>query len=372
MIIAVASGKGGTGKTTVAVNLALSLAGSQEGAGSRPLLLDCDVEEPNAALFLRPTIQERREVGQMVPQVDLEKCTYCGRCSEVCQYHAIAVVEEKVLIFPELCHACGSCSLNCPEEAIGEVLHVTGSIERGGIGSIDFAQGTMNVGEPMAVPIIRQLKRWVIPPDRNGRPVILDAPPGTACPVVKTMRGADFVLMVTEPTPFGLHDLRMAVEVARDELGLPVGVVVNRDGVGDQGVEAYCAAEGIPILMRIPLDRRIAEAYSEGVPLVDALPMYQPRFVALWERLDELARHKRGANRMKVTIDREECIDCGVCYAECPEVFEEGDSDSTSQIVEAYRVGGDPAVGLVPEEMAESVQAAADGCPVEAIHVEER
>jgi MinD superfamily P-loop ATPase len=287
MIITVASGKGGTGKTTVAVSLALSLADEQK---SVPLLLDCDVEEPNSALFLeqltRPsTAWERREVGQMIPEVDFDKCTYCGRCAEVCQYNAIAVVGEKVLIFPELCHGCGSCTLNCPEKAIHEVLDVTGVIERVDHGSIEFAQGTMNVGEPMAVPIIRQLKQWVIPPDHGDRPVILDAPPGTACPVVESMSGAEFVLMVTEPTPFGLHDLRMAVQVARDELRLPVGVVVNREGVGDKGVDEYCAAEEIPILMRIPLDRRIAEAYSEGLPLVEALPEYRERFVELWGRL---------------------------------------------------------------------------------------
>ncbi|MDY7078759.1 MAG: ATP-binding protein [Chloroflexota bacterium] len=299
MIITVASGKGGTGKTTVAVSLALSLAESVGPA--TPLFLDCDVEEPNAALFLQPTIQERREVGQMIPEVDFEKCTYCGRCAEVCQYHAIAVVGEKVLVFPELCHGCGSCSLNCPTGAIHEVLDVIGSIERGwaglppsypphggeGKGGIEFAQGTMNVGEPMAVPIIRQLKQRAIPPDPGERPVILDASPGAACPVVESMRGADFVLMVTEPTPFGLHDLRLAVEVARDELGLPVGVVINRDGVGNQGVDEYCAIESIPILMRIPLDRRIAEAYSDGGTLVEALPEYRERFRGLYGRIEE-------------------------------------------------------------------------------------
>ena len=294
MIITVASGKGGTGKTTVAVNLALSITADlqdvadEESTNSvHPLFLDCDVEEPNAALFLKPTIEERKEVGQPIPEVNPDKCIYCGRCAEVCQYHAIAVVGQKVLVFPELCHGCGSCTLNCPTGAISEVLDVMGTIERGWAGPVEFAQGTMDVGEAMAVPIIRQLKRWVIPPDPDGRPIILDAPPGTACPVVESMRGADFVLLVTEPTPFGLHDLRLAVEVARDELGLPVGVVINRDGVGDQGVESYCAAEGIPILMRIPLDRRIAEAYSEGIPLVEALPGYRERFRALYAAIQQ-------------------------------------------------------------------------------------
>jgi MinD superfamily P-loop ATPase len=292
LIVTVASGKGGTGKTTVAASLALSLAELD------PLFLDCDVEEPNAALFLQPVIQEQREVGQMIPAVDLEACTTCGRCAEVCQYHAIAVVGKRgsvaapVLVFPELCHGCGSCTLNCPVGAIQEVLHVTGTVERGQVGSIAFAQGTMNVGEPMGVPIIRQLKRWMIPSVPNGRPIILDAPPGTACPVVEAMHEADFVLLVTEPTPFGLHDLRLAVEVARGELRLPVGVVVNRDGVGDQGVDEYCAAEGIPILMRIPHDRRIAEAYSEGMPLVEALPAYRERFRDLWATVERLVHGK--------------------------------------------------------------------------------
>ena len=295
MITTVASGKGGTGKTTVAVSLALSLVENGQGrSASHPLFLDCDVEAPNAALFLTPTIQQRREVGYMIPEVDLEACTYCGRCAEVCQYHAIAVVGEKVLVFPELCHGCGSCMLNCPTQAIHEILKVTGTIERGWAGSIEFAQGTLNVGEPMPVPIIRRLKQWAIPPKPGDRPVILDASPGTACPVVESMLGADFVLMVTEPTPFGLHDLRLAVEVARDELGLPVGVVINRDGVGDTGVESFCAKEDLPILMRIPLDRRIAEAYSEGKTLVEVYPEYTKRFESLFAAVRQLAATTNG------------------------------------------------------------------------------
>jgi MinD superfamily P-loop ATPase len=325
MIIAIASGKGGTGKTTVAVNLALSIAADRQGSvdstdpstalrtgpstlrpfdgaqdrrgsGQALLFLDCDVEEPNAHLFLKPTIERREEVGVLIPEVDYDKCTFCGRCAEVCAYHALAVVKQNVLVFPELCHGCGSCSLNCPEEAIHEVLNVTGVIEEGQAVvntqnlSIRFAHGILNIGEAMAVPVIRELKKRIAAnPDRI---VILDASPGTSCPVVETMRGADFVLMVTEPTPFGLHDLRLAVEVARDELGLPVGVVINRDGVGDRGVEDYCAAEGIPILMRIPLDRRIAEAYSEGIPLVEALPEYRVQFNQLYLRLAHVSSAK--------------------------------------------------------------------------------
>ena len=294
MIIAVASGKGGTGKTTVAVNLALSIVTDTQGSAKSDLLfLDCDVEEPNAHLFLNPTIERREEVGILIPEVDYDRCTFCGRCAEVCAYHALAVVKQKVLVFPELCHGCGSCTLNCPEEAIHEVLNVTGVIEEGQAGRMEngewrmgFAHGILNIGEPMAVPVIRELKKR-IGENATDRFVILDASPGTSCPVVETMRGADFVLMVTEPTPFGLHDLRLAVEVARDELGLPVGVVINRDGVGDRGVEDYCAAENIPILMRIPLDRRIAEAYSEGVTIVEALPEYREWFVELYRRIEQ-------------------------------------------------------------------------------------
>jgi len=296
MIIAIASGKGGTGKTTVATSLALSIVADESVGPRNTSFLDCDVEEPNAALFLNPALTSREEVGILIPQVDLDKCTYCGRCAEICVWHAIAVVGEKVLIFPELCHGCGSCTLNCPEGAISEVLNVMGTLESGSAGPIAFAQGTMDVGQAMSVPIISQLKKQHVPASDNCV-VILDAQPGTSCPVVETMRGADLVLMVTEPTPFGLHDLRLAVQVARDELGLPVAVVVNRDGIGDAGVDRYCAAEGIPILMRIPLDRRIAEAISEGQVLVDALPEYRRTFQDLYEQLARLVAGREGSGQ---------------------------------------------------------------------------
>lgn len=303
MIVTVASGKGGTGKTTVATSLALAAASlgaaaaNGQGMGNGELrvqLLDGDVEEPNAHLYLRPYLETREEVGLLNPVVDEARCTHCGRCAEVCAYHALAVLPKEVLFFPEVCHGCGSCALNCPEQAIREELRVTGLVETGWAGEVAFGQGTLTVGEAMAVPVIRALKRHASrDPDSL---VILDAPPGTSCPVVECLRDADYALLVAEPTPFGLHDLKLAVEVARDELGLPIGVVVNRDGVGDQGVEAYCRAEGLLVLLRIPLDRRIAEATSEGVPLVVAFPEYLERFQTLYRRVERLgAKHIAGA-----------------------------------------------------------------------------
>jgi MinD superfamily P-loop ATPase len=291
MRIAVASGKGGTGKTTIATSLALSLAADRTQASpvlDPPLFLDCDVEAPNAHLFLEPVFTRRQEVGILIPQVDEALCTHCGKCAEVCQYHAIAVLGKKVMVFAQLCHGCGSCTLTCPEGAVSETLDVMGVLESGpAMGGLPFARGVMNVGEPMATPIIRQLKKWAAPP--SGPIVILDASPGTSCPVVESVRGADFLLLVTEPTPFGLHDLKLAVQVGR-ELNLPMGVVINRDGIGDGGVDEFCAAEGLPILMRIPFDRAIAEGVAQGQPLVDIHPEYARRFR---EMFAEIARRAR-------------------------------------------------------------------------------
>jgi MinD superfamily P-loop ATPase len=298
MRVAVASGKGGTGKTTVATSLALALD------APTTLVLDCDVETPNAHLFLKPTFEQRKEVGILIPQVDESRCTSCGRCAEVCQFHAIAVIGHKTLVFPELCHGCGSCTLTCPEQAISEELDVMGVLEAGPTPTgIYFARGVMNVGEPMAVPIIRQLKKWELWADEPSlfygertsrwRTIILDAPPGTSCPVVESIHGADFVLLVTEPTPFGLHDLRLMVEVVR-ELNIPAGVVVNRDGIGNAEVDRFCEQADLPVLMRIPLDREIGAGIAQGKPLLAVRPEYADLMRELHGRTKDIVREVDG------------------------------------------------------------------------------
>ena len=280
MRITVASGKGGTGKTTVATSLALSLGAGPHGP---PRLLDCDVEAPNARFFLHPIFNETCDAVNQIPKVDETKCTHCGTCADVCQYHAIVVIGSKTLVFPQLCHGCGSCTLTCPEGAISEIPTSLGKLSQGPANDgVDFGQGLLNIGEPMAVPVIKQLKSWkAVGPDRVE---ILDAPPGTSCPVVETMRDADYLLLVTEPTPFGLHDLRLAVEVAK-QLGIPAGVIINRDGMGNNGVDVFCQDAGIPVLMRIPFEREIAEGVARGYPLVEIHPEYVAVFQALFARI---------------------------------------------------------------------------------------
>ncbi|MGD0728283.1 MAG: ATP-binding protein [Spirochaetia bacterium] len=283
MTAAIASGKGGTGKTTVAVNLALCLSGPVQ-------LLDCDVEEPNCAIFLKPSLVSRESVGLPVPRVDETLCTACGECGRFCRYHAIVSFKTTPLVFPELCHGCGGCTLVCPTGAISEEPRAIGTIEGGTASGIDFLQGRLNVGEAMPVPLIRALKKKV----RREGIVILDCPPGTSCPVISAMRGSDFIVLVTEPTPFGLHDLILAVETAR-AMALPFGVVINRADIGDQEVHRYCDEENIPILLEIPDERRIAEAYSRGFPAVEALPGMRDLFEGLGARIVEEAEAHRAA-----------------------------------------------------------------------------
>lgn len=282
MIISVASGKGGTGKTLVATSLALSLE-------ERVQLLDCDVEEPNAHLLLKPRFTEIESVYMPIPEVDEEKCTNCGKCSEVCAYNAIAAMKKKVLVFPELCHGCGACSYLCPEDAISEVGKEVGIVEIGHADSIQFAHGKLNVGEVMAPPVIRKVKEYI---DHEST-VIIDVSPGTSCPVVESIRGSDFCLLVTEPTPFGLNDLILAVEVVR-KLDIPCGVVLNRAGVGDNKVEEYCLKEKIPILLTIPLDTQIASYYSRGIPLVAGIPRWRGCFLDLFDRVKSMAVSRVG------------------------------------------------------------------------------
>ena len=289
MIISVASGKGGTGKTTIAVNLALALA---KDKGKNVKFLDCDVEEPNAHLFLKPVITNSESVEIPVPKIDDKKCNYCGKCAEVCVFNAIVVTKNKVLVFPGLCHGCGACTLFCPEKAISEEGNEIGILEEGKAGSINFTHGRLNIGEPMAPPIIKKIKKKS-KEDYSGNKdnnitnhhiTLIDAPPGTSCPVIESIKGSDYTILVTEPTPFGLHDLILAVEVLK-KLNIPHGVVLNKCDIGDHKVEEYCKKNDIPLLLSIPLDREIAVAYSKGIPIVKINPSYEQKFIQLFRKI---------------------------------------------------------------------------------------
>ena len=274
MIVSIASGKGGTGKTTVSTNLALITESCQ--------FIDCDVEEPNANIFLKTKIANSEDVTVSYPEIVKEKCDFCGKCSDFCAYNAIAVVPSKVLVFPELCHSCGGCELVCPRDAVNWYNRVIGKVEHGQTKNIDFYQGLLNIGEMQAIPVIKALKRKV---DKN-KDVIIDVPPGTSCPVIESIGGSDYCILVTEPTPFGLHDLKLAVEVVR-HLGIPFGVIINRDGVGDNEVEIYCKSENVPIILKIPERQKIANLYSKGIALVDEVYEWREMFGQVFSRIKE-------------------------------------------------------------------------------------
>ena len=274
MKISIASGKGGTGKTTISTNLALSIGDAQ--------FFDCDVEEPNSNIFLKTDIVESEDVNVLIPEINKEKCNFCGKCSDFCSYNALALVKKDVLVFPDLCHSCGGCKLVCPKDAIEYKYRNIGKIDHGKKEGIDFYQGLLNVGEAQAIPVLKALKRKI----DKGKNVIMDAPPGTACPVVETVETSDYCILVTEPTPFGLNDLKIAVDTVR-LLGVPFGVIINRDGVGDNKVELYCQQEKIKILAKIPQSKEIAEFYSNGIPFVKKLSSWDNEFKKIFTVISE-------------------------------------------------------------------------------------
>jgi len=283
MKIAIASGKGGTGKTTIATNLACSIARTNKEVQ----YLDCDVEEPNGHIFLKPDIKETHKVTIGVPEVDNELCNGCGKCGQLCQYSAIICLKDKAITFEQLCHSCGGCELVCPTGAIKEKQIEIGFLDLGTAGDVKFGQGRLKIGDVRSPALIKKVKENAA----NNGTVIIDVPPGTSCPVVEAVKGTNFVLLVTEPTPFGLNDLELAVGMVR-QLKLPFAVAINRSDIGDDGVLQYCDKENIEIILEIPNDRLIAEAYSQGIKIIDALPAYEERFLQLYQRIDARAAVK--------------------------------------------------------------------------------
>ena len=274
--LAIASGKGGTGKTTIAVNLALTF----EKENTPVQLLDCDVEEPNAHLFLEPVLTHKQSIGIPVPSIDLDKCSFCGRCAEVCAFNALAVLKDNVMILNELCHGCGSCAYLCPEKAITENDRPIGVVESGMVNSLSFAHGVLNPGEAMSPPLINAVKTLI----SSDMLTIIDAPPGTSCPVVAAVSDCDFCLLVTEPTPFGLNDLDLAYQMIT-KLGVPAGVIINRSDIGDGEVEAYCSKKNLPILQKIPWNLEAARYYARGESAVNHLPEWQGLFKELYRNI---------------------------------------------------------------------------------------
>jgi MinD superfamily P-loop ATPase len=277
MKLAVASGKGGTGKTTISVSLAITIANRRKVA-----YFDCDVEEPNGHLMFDPVLHNKEMVPVLVPEIDEQKCNFCGYCAEICAYHALAVLPRATLVFPEMCHACGGCWNFCPERAITPVDNYIGVVEEGRAGKVRFVHGRLNVGVAMSPPLIKAVKAKAM----SDELTVIDVPPGTACPAVKAVEGADFCILVTEPTPFGLHDLDLAFQIL-NQMKIPCGVVINRSDGLDIPVEEYCNRHNIPVLQKFPLDREVAEAYAAGIPAVRAKGEWEELFVSLMDRVEE-------------------------------------------------------------------------------------
>jgi MinD superfamily P-loop ATPase len=295
MKLAVASGKGGTGKTTVATNLAVTLARH----GQTVAYVDCDVEAPNGHLFLKPDLARENPVGRLVPRVDQERCLHCGDCARICRFNAILCLADRTLVYDELCHSCGGCALVCPAGAITEESHPMGEVKTGAAGKVQFVSGTLNVGEAASTPVIRAAKQAAPPADWT----ILDAPPGTACPLIETVRDCDYVLLVTEPTPFGLHDLRLALEVAK-VLKLRCGVVVNRAQPRMTETRELCESARVPILEEIPDAVDIAKAYSQGQLAVEVVPGLQRTFEQLRRRLLAAVRTEALPPQVRQDLER--------------------------------------------------------------------
>ena len=282
MWITVASGKGGTGKTTVAVSLALSI--------DNAMYVDADVEEPNGALFLKPDIEKEIVYTEPIPQINTNVCTFCGKCADACIYKAIVILKplKKAMFFPELCHSCGLCAYVCPVEgALTEVPKEKGKIRFGKSGNLKFAEGLLNLGEASATPLIRGMKKYL---PRDGTTVIIDSPPGTSCPVVEATEDSDFVLLVAEPTPFGLNDLALTVSLLKD-MGKPMGIVINKWEEGNEIIERYAEAEGLPVLGKIPFSREIAEKYSQGIPVIYAMDNGREIFSEILKNIKETVKN---------------------------------------------------------------------------------
>ncbi len=276
MRIVIASGKGGTGKTTVAASLAFSLSALMDVA-----YVDCDVEAPNGHLFLQPQFTHHQPVDVMIPEIDQTRCNACGRCVAVCQFNALAKIKNKILVFQQLCHGCGSCTFNCPQAAIVEVAHPIGEIHTGLTASgIKFHEGQLTISEPMPTPVIRQLKKGVNLPETTT--IIFDAPPGASCSVVESLHGADYALLVTEPTPFGIHDLNQVLSIVR-QMQIPVGLVINRVQGAYQPLADLCNAQSLEVLAEIPY----ARAFAEGVARGKTLPEIDPQYLSIFRDLHQ-------------------------------------------------------------------------------------